>query len=170
LGFGPRRVAAVRDVLDAMLRRGRRRGAAESEHERPGVDRLLALDAEYRARAQRGALPLIAPRRFNRQRTAWLPIMHEGERGEHATVLYSNTALAHRLGKTHDWVVIYVDGDDREHQYTVVTETSGELRGLRVVRGREAECRSHYARQAHQALSRDLDKSEGAAQTPRQVD
>jgi DNA polymerase (family X) len=42
--------------------------------------------------------------------------------------------------------VIYVDhdGSDREHQFTVVTETSGPLRGLRVIRGRESECIAHY--------------------------
>jgi hypothetical protein len=37
--------------------------------------------------------------------------------------------------------------DDRhaERQHTVVTETRGALVGRRVVRGREAECRAHYA-------------------------
>ena len=37
--------------------------------------------------------------------------------------------------------------DDRhaERQHTVVTETHGALVGRRVVRGREAECRAHYA-------------------------
>lgn len=32
-----------------------------------------------------------------------------------------------------------------EGQHTVVTETRGSLVGRRVVRGREAECRAHYA-------------------------
>jgi DNA polymerase (family X) len=54
--------------------------------------------------------------------------------------LCSNTALAHRLGRTRDWVVIYYyDGDHREGQCTVVTETRGALAGERVVRGRELE-------------------------------
>lgn len=154
-GFGARRVAAVRDVLDATLRRARRRSHAAPSHERPPVARLLAIDAQYRAQAERGELPMITPRRFNPERTAWLPILHASEHGEHVTALYSNTALAHRLGKTRDWVVVYMDGDgrDREHQFTVVTETSGALRGLRVVRGREAECLEHYAAEVRKPCS-----------------
>jgi hypothetical protein len=45
-----------------------------------------------------------------------------------------------------DWVVIYFyDHDHAEGQHTVVTETRGPLAGRRVVRGREAECKAHYA-------------------------
>jgi DNA polymerase (family X) len=107
---------------------------------------LLDVDAEYRRRAAAGELPRIAPRRFNPQGEAWLPILH-CERGEwHFSVLYSNTAAAHRLGRTRDWVVVYCyDGDHQEGQHTVVTETRGGLRGKRVVRGRELQCRDHYA-------------------------
>ena len=75
-----------------------------------------------------------------------LPVLHT-ERGDwHFTVLFSNTARAPELGRTHDWVVIYYQSD-REHegQRTVVTETHGTLTGKRVVRGRETECRDHYA-------------------------
>jgi hypothetical protein len=152
-GFGPRRVAAIRDLLDVTLRRARQR-AAPAPAPAPAVDvpsvaRLLAVDARYREQAARGQLPLIKPRRFNPQQVAWLPVLHVSEGGEHITALYSNTALAHRLGKTRDWVVLYVDGDGPEHdrQFTAVTETSGELRGMRVIRGREAECVEHYARE-----------------------
>ena len=50
------------------------------------------------------------------------------------------------LGRTRDWVVIYyAGGDHAEAQCTVVTETRGALRGRRVVRGREEECRALYA-------------------------
>lgn len=59
-------------------------------------------------------------------------------------MLFSNTALAHRLGRTRDWVVIYFENDFQAGQRTVVTETRGDLRGRRVVRGRERECRAHY--------------------------
>ncbi len=60
--------------------------------------------------------------------------------------LYSNTARAHELGHTRDWVVIYFYDDQHlEKQHTVVTETHGTLVGARVVRGREAECRAYYA-------------------------
>ena len=48
----------------------------------------------------------------------------------HFTALYSNTALAHELGRTHDWVVLYFHDDDHaEQQRTVVTETRGPLAG-----------------------------------------
>ena len=61
-------------------------------------------------------------------------------------MLFSNTARAHELGRTRDWVVIYFyDGDHHEGQCTVVTETHGPLAGKRVVRGREAEQRRHVA-------------------------
>jgi putative hydrolase len=59
--------------------------------------------------------------------------------------LYSNTARAHQLKQTKDWVVIYFyDKEHHEGQHTVVTETRGTLIGKRVVRGRESECRDHY--------------------------
>lgn len=61
------------------------------------------------------------------------------------TVLFSNTARAHELGRTYDWVVVYFyDGDHQEDQCTVVSETRGPLRGRRVVRGREYECGAFY--------------------------
>jgi DNA polymerase (family 10) len=62
------------------------------------------------------------------------------------SVLFSNTAGAHELGRTHDWVVIFYSRDGDEGQCTVVDETHGPLRHRRVVRGREPECREHYAR------------------------
>jgi hypothetical protein len=79
---------------------------------------------------------------------AWLPVLHtqRGDRSFHA--FFSNTPLAHRLGRTRDWVVIYYEGDGDEGQATVVTEPRGELQGLRVVRGREDACLVHYQRSA----------------------
>ena len=65
-------------------------------------------------------------------------------RGWSFTVLFSNTALAHRSGKTHDWVVIYYERDGEQHQSTVVTAERGKLAGKRVVRGREREHREYY--------------------------
>jgi DNA polymerase (family 10) len=57
------------------------------------------------------------------------------------TALYSNTARAHRLGTTRDWVIVYFHRHgEPEGQRTVVTETRGALLGRHVVRGREAEC------------------------------
>ncbi|MDH3452535.1 MAG: hypothetical protein OEN20_08940, partial [Gammaproteobacteria bacterium] len=42
----------------------------------------------------------------------------------------------------------YYDHADRENQCTAVTETHGALKGKRVVRGRERECRQYYTRVA----------------------
>ncbi len=139
-GFGPRRVAGIREALAGRL--GRVRAAA------PGpavpVAELVDVDAEYRRRAKAGRLPLIAPRRFNPGKKAWLPVLHTTRSKRHYTALFSNTARAHRLGRTHDWVVIYYDGEGAEGQCTVVSGRQGALRGRRLVRGREAECARHY--------------------------
>lgn|GEM_PF-2544992 len=68
----------------------------------------------------------------------------------HFTVLYSNTATAtaHKLKRTHDWVIVYFyDERHVEGQHTVVTETRGPLSGRRVVRGREIACAEFYAQE-----------------------
>jgi DNA polymerase (family X) len=107
---------------------------------------LLEIEHGYRTAAAAGRLPTIAPRRFNPRGEAWLAVQHITRDGWHFTVLYSNTARAHELGYTRDWVVIYYyDHDHSERQCTVVTEHSGDLAGCRVVRGRESECRQYYA-------------------------
>jgi putative hydrolase len=109
---------------------------------------LLSVDEEYRTKAETRKLPVITPRRFNPRGTAWLPVLHteRGARSFHA--FFSNTPLAHRLGRTRDWVVLYWDEDGEGGQATVVTERRGDLSGLRVVRGREEECRDYYRRSA----------------------
>jgi putative hydrolase len=143
-GVGPRRAAAIRASLASIL--GRKRPSRRSNKD-PDVGTLLAVDRQYRGKARAGTLEKIAPRRFNPDGTAWLPILHATRGGWHFTALYSNTARAHQLNRTQDWVVIYFyDSDDSEGQCTVVTETRGPLRDLRVVRGREAECRRYYRR------------------------
>jgi hypothetical protein len=93
-------------------------------------------------------LTRIAPRRFNPEGKAWLPIMHDEQDGWNLTALYSNTARAHELGATHDWVVIYYERDGSQSQATVVTPKSGPLQGKRVVRGREVACQRYYERDA----------------------
>jgi putative hydrolase len=142
-GFGARRVAIVRSALAEML--GRRRWNARAERHEPPVNLLLDVDREYREKSDAGRLQKIAPRRFNPTNEAWLPVLHT-ERGPwQFTVLYSNTALAHQLRRTRDWVVIYFHTDSyAEGQRTIVTETQGVLRGKRVVRGRERECEDFY--------------------------
>lgn len=152
-GLGSRRVALIRAALASMLgaRMPRRQHAVDG----PAVGVLLDVDREYRDRAASGALPTIAPKRFNPEGEAWLPILHTLRDAWHFTVLFSNTARAHELGRTRDWVVVYFydDSDHEEGQCTVVTETHGSLTGLRVVRGREAECRRYY-RESPERLSR----------------
>jgi putative hydrolase len=142
-GFGSRRQAMVRSALAEMLGRGRWR--ARASREEPPIGVLLDVDREYREKAEAGRLRRIAPKRFNPGDVAWLPVLH-AERGHwHLTALYSNTALAHELGRTRDWVVIYFHTDsDTENQRTIVTETQGPLKGRRVVRGRERECEEYY--------------------------
>jgi putative hydrolase len=145
-GIGPRRAAGLRASLESRLGRRARPPRPGPDGHRPGVGDLLDVDAEYRRRAAAGELPTIAPRRFNPRAEAWLPVLHTTREGWHFTALFSNTARAHELGRTRDWVVIYYAGGDHvEAQCTVVTETRGALEGRRVVRGREEECRAHYA-------------------------
>jgi hypothetical protein len=147
-GVGPRRAAAWRAALERMLGRVRARQArAPGDAARePGVGLLLDVDREYREKGKAGKLQMIAPRRFNPEKKAWLPVLHTVRDAWHFTALYSNTALAHKLNRMRDWVVVYFyDGDHVERQRTVVTETHSSLLGMRVVRGREDECRAYYA-------------------------
>jgi DNA polymerase (family X) len=146
-GVGPRRAAAIRASLHAMLVRGRSvRPLQAMLGPVPPVRMLLAIDRLYRDKAAAGTLPLIAPTRFNPEHEAWLPVLHTEQDGFQFTALYSNTAQAHQMKRTHDWVrIFHYDSENSEGQHTVVTETHGPLTGRRVVRGREAECRAHYA-------------------------
>jgi DNA polymerase (family X) len=141
-GLGEKRLAGIRDSVAARL--ARLRPPPDLSAEQPSVEELLGVDREYRREAAAGRLRRIAPRRFNPERRAWLPLLHT-ERGlRQYTALFSNTARAHELGRTQDWVVLYVDGGQGERQYTVVTARRGVLGGRRVVRGREAECLNYY--------------------------
>jgi hypothetical protein len=64
-------------------------------------------------------------------------VLHAEQSGWAFTALFSNTARAHRLGKTHDWVVIYAERDVERDKCTAVIEARS---GRRVLRGRELEC------------------------------
>lgn len=120
----------------------------------PPVAELLSVDREYRTRAAAGDLVKIAPRKENPDHVAWLPILHTHRLNRDYTALYSNTARAHQLGRTQDWVVLYLDGDRPALQYTVVTPHRGPLAGMRVVRGREAECLELVARRRRRRRQR----------------
>jgi DNA polymerase (family 10) len=161
-GFGPRRIRAVREMLASMLGKASRYRAlgswtpagqavavggpdkALSPPAGPSVADLLAIDREYRDLAERDALVRIAPRRFNPTGERWLPLLHVSLGPWDVTAMFSNTASAHELGRTRDWVVIYADREEVAKRYTVVTEHRGEMADLRVVRGRESECREYY--------------------------
>jgi hypothetical protein len=139
-GFGPRRVKMIRTALAERLGRPRLRRIRQAVYERPSVPVLLDVDREYREKAAADQLRRIAPKRFNPGGDAWLPIMHTRRGQWDFTVLFSNTRLAHELGRIKDWVVIYYHIDALpEGQCTVVTERRGKLAGQRVVRGREEE-------------------------------
>ncbi len=144
-GFGARRIALVREAVAGMLQHSMRRAyrrlgpAPGVPLPQPSVETLLRIDGDYRVKAERDELPRIAPLRLNPDHSAWLPVMHTEAEGFAFTVMYSNTARAHRLGRTRDWVVIYFERDGHESQCTVVTETRGPRSGQRVVRGRERE-------------------------------
>jgi DNA polymerase (family 10) len=144
--------ARVRGVHEALAGRFRRTVPPAPRHlspsEQPPVAELLDVDREYREQAALGRLPRIAPRRFNPSHAAWLPVLHT-QRGErHYTVLFSNTARAHELDATRDWVVIYRDDAGGDGQWTVITAHLGSLAGQRIVRGRERECRALRGRPA----------------------
>lgn len=110
----------------------------------PSVKLILGIDAEYRSKAAADQLKKIAPKKFNPEGKAWLPIMNTRREGWRFTVLFSNTQRAHDLGKTDDWVVVYYDDGSGEQKCTVVTEFKGRLKGKRVIRGREKECSEYY--------------------------
>jgi hypothetical protein len=161
-GIGRRRITAIRDSTAAILSRSSRRRARRLRNletrtsgqrppARPSVAVILDVDVEYRQRAEAGELKTIAPRRFNPRGEAWLPIWHTESAGWNFTALFSNTARAHDLGKTREWVVVYYERNGHEDQCTVVTEHQGRLKGRRVVRGREKECLDYYAGASNRA-------------------
>ncbi len=111
------------------------------------IAEILALDEEYRQKAAEDQLRKIAPKEYNPEHEAWLPVMYRRLDDARVTILFSNTRLAHELDKTHDWVsLFYKPVGGVEAQCTVVTEWhQGPLLGKRVVRGKEKECLAHYA-------------------------
>ena len=103
-GLGSKKIAGIVDSLASRL--GRLRQPQGDPAWQVPVEELLDIDREYREAAQAGTLPTIAPRRFNPEKEAWLPILHTQRDDRHYTAMFSNTARAHRLGTTHDWVIL----------------------------------------------------------------
>ena len=159
-GFGSRRAQIVARAVSERLAGSRRRWGRYPSPDRPDpcapppVELLLAIDSGYRHRAETEVLPKIRPRRFNPGREAWLPVWHGERDGWSFTAMFAHTGLAHEMGKTGTWVVIYFERDGHEGQTTVVVATRGLLAGLRVVRGREKECEAFH--EAHQLAAAAL--------------
>jgi DNA polymerase (family X) len=151
-GFGKKRIAGVKESLGSRLGRSARPVSKHSKT--PPVSELLDVDREYREKADAGRLRKIAPKRFNPARKSWLPMLRTRRGKRRYTALFSNTALAHELGKTHDWVVLYYDSGEGEKQCTVVTANQGALAGSRVVRGRETESAAFYDSQRNVRAAR----------------
>ncbi|MEL6159745.1 MAG: helix-hairpin-helix domain-containing protein [Cyanobacteria bacterium J06627_32] len=157
-GFGPGRIALVRAALATLLNRpsqqisqprqapitrtqqGTQTGSVKpvTAGGAPPVDLLLAVDTQYRYLARAGQLRMVNPKRFNPEGRRWLPVMQLSKGGWTFNALYSNTARAHALGKTDDWVVVYYEREGQRGQCTVVTESQGANKGKRVVRGQDA--------------------------------
>lgn len=174
-GMGRRRVLSVRESLAGRFRNrahdfeslfdivGHDTAAMDSSaHDDVKVGVLLNIDEEYRRLADEGQLVRIAPKRFNPRGKTWLPILHTERHEQHFTALYSNSARAHQLGKTDDWVIIHHD-EEGDGQWTVVTEHRGRLKGKRIVRGRERECSKFYSQQEIANVSRRRLQREGSA-------
>ena len=157
LGFGQKRIAGIRDSLATRLGRVRSYGPPPPSIQ-PSVAESLDVDREYRTKAAEGLLTRIAPRRFNPEHKAWLPVLHTTRGRRHYTALFSNTPRAHQLGKTNDWVVIYHDGNNGERQCTVVTANQGPLKDKRIIRGREAECWEYYLREVEQDPNQEFSR------------
>jgi hypothetical protein len=138
VGVGYKRLMGLLAALEKRL------APVEPPPNEPGIEDLLDLDREYRGGMEQNTLPTLSPRRFNPEGERWLGILRMERDGWKMRALFSNTAQAHRLEKTRDWVVIYFERGQFRGQRTVVTEGRGDLTGRRVVRGREAECRQLY--------------------------
>lgn len=148
-GFGDRRRRLILSQISERLGRTRTARKGAETHQMPPVSLLLDADRLYREKAAAGQLRRIAPRRFNPAGEAWLPIMHARRDDWHLTLMWSNTARAHELGKTRDWLVVYFLRDGQsEGRCTIVTETRGPMAGRRVVRGRETECQAYWGKDA----------------------
>lgn len=143
-GVGPKRLGGIRDTLAHRLGRVRQSLLPGTPANEPDVAELLDVDREYRLAVSAGTLKKIAPRRFNPDGEAWLPILHTTRGRRHYTALFSNTAHAHQANRTRDWVVLYFDDGGGEKQHTVITSELGRLKGRRIVRGRENECAAFY--------------------------
>lgn len=153
-GFGRGRIQLVQATLETMLNKSshQRLKARRWQQEKPklkpqrqpdqaakpSIELLLEIDEQYRYLAKAGQLRMVTPRRFNPEGKRWLPVMQMNKDEWSFNVLFSNTTRSHELNKTHDWVVVNYRHEEQQGQCTIVTETRGEQKGDRVVRGSAA--------------------------------
>lgn len=145
-GIGRKRVAAIQESLASRLDATAAIPTEAGDVSGPPVRELLAIDRQYRRRAQRGRLLRVIPKQFNPTGAAWLPVLRSQRASGNYRAHYSNSARGHALGHLYDWVVILRENKESFGQWTVVTAAAGPLRGKRVVRGRERECEQYYRR------------------------
>ena len=144
--IGESRLKAIKIWLDNTFVKRKYHPLPQAQNVKPTVALILEIDKKYRTSASRNILPKITPKRFNKKNETWLPIMHSYQNSWHFTALFSNSYLAHELGKILDWVIIYYyDKSHQGGQCTVVTEYRGKLKGKRIIRGRELECKEYYS-------------------------
>ena len=143
-GVGRMRVQAIRESLAVRLDRQSPTWRQIVPSDEPPVETLLEIDRLYRERAAQGRLLTVAPHKFNPTGAAWLPILRITRHGHRYCAAFANTARSHQLGNDRDWVVIYRETKADFGIWTVLTSRYGELRGKRIVRGREAECQAYY--------------------------
>lgn len=83
------------------------------------------------------------------------PILYTRRGDRHYTALFSNTGRAHALGRTRDWVVLYLAGDAGEGQWTVVTGSSDRCRPAGSSAGAKRSGRGITTRRGARPVRRD---------------
>jgi hypothetical protein len=147
-GLGRKRIEAVRSRLAQRdVKSPESQEAIREVEEDISVDELFDIDREYRQRADEGSLPMVKRTQENPHHDQWLPVLHTDRDGRHYTAMFSNTARAHQLHATRDWVVVYRDDANAHGRWTIITSQFGKLNGHRIIRGREEDCQAYYRRQ-----------------------
>lgn len=145
--IGKNRLESIRTWVGTVLGQRKYQPFVRVLQLKPSISMLLGVDHAYLEAVEKDSLPKIAPKRFNPEHKAWLPILHTTQNGWHFTAMFSNSYRAHELGRNRDWVIIYYyDKHHRGGQCTIVSEYRGVLSGKRVVRGREDECIEYFSR------------------------
>ena len=135
----------VRELFDEPLLSAEDAAAFEP----PPIALLILLDARFRQNVEREAKARTARESDPGE---WLASWRVKKGRWEFEVRFSSSRAAQRAGRTRDWVVLEW-GDHESEQATVVTEYQGPLNGRRVVRGRERECLSYWARDSERRLA-----------------